>query len=325
MGMTFFITAAVVFVFVLTLLALPPALIRKSWTQFWIGFILSPFAVVLPLAFFFLSTFLAPDAKDVCTSGPIDCFQVGKLALTPFVLWASAALYAVEIVDVRNASRPWVVNGLILGAIISSVCTLFGVFTQCRNSLDLLGDKGVMICLLVPLYTSIWYIARAVYAVRTHPVASTKLILALTSSLPFWALSVWWSYKTYVSLPQHAPDCFVVTAASRGHRNFVGPFLNVPHRGRIRIANQQLATLWAFEALWRGHAPKSHAAFRRVYNVIGPGIARRITSPWLADVFYVALKPAEFFARFVVNAAAFSTVKLEPRHLGSYISCARQS
>ena len=291
MKMTFFLIPTVLVAF---FLALPPALIRKSWTQFWIGFVLSPFAVVLPLAFFFLSMFLTPDSKEVCHNGALDCFHLGKLALSPFVLWATAALYAVEIAEVRNPGRPWIVNGLVLGAIISSVCTVFGVLTNRQ-------DNVMLFCLAVPLYTSIWYIARAVHTIRTQPIDSTKLTIALGSSLPFWALSVWWSYKTYLSLPDHVESCFVVTAASRGHRGIVGPHFNVVRRRCHRVANYQLATFWTFEALWRKTAPRSHAAFRRIYNIIGPIIARRITSPWIADVVYVLLKPAEFFARFVVN------------------------
>jgi hypothetical protein len=221
---------------------------------------------------------------------------------------------------VRNRARPWIINGLVLGAIISSACVLFGVITQTRDSLDLLSENGVLVCLLVPLYTAIWYVARAFHAVRTQPVNSVRLTIALASSLPFWAVSVWWSYKTYLSLPDHVDRCFVVTAASRGHRRFVGPFLNVRHRGCTRVANRQLAIFWAFEALWRKHAPLTHRTFRHVYNIVGPRIARRIRSPWWADAIYLSLKPAEFFARFVVNANSLLAVKNEaslPRLLHS--------
>ena len=308
-------TISIIFFGLALILGTPPAITQRSWKRLVIGFILTPFAVLLPLAFFVLSAFLTPDAKDVCPNGPLDCFYLGKLALTPFVFWATAALYSVEIIEVRNSARPWVAIGLILGAIVSSVCLIFGVLTLHRS--DLMGGDSALICLLVPFYTAIWYNVRAIYAVRTHPVDSTKLTIALTSSLPFWAVSIWWSYKTYLSLPDHVDRCFVVTAASQGHRTFVGPFLEVQQHDGKCIANQQLATLWAFEALWRQHAPGIHAAFRRVYNVVGPIIAKRIASPWMADAVFVALKPAEFFARFVVNAVAFHAVKLEPRHLGS--------
>jgi hypothetical protein len=46
-------------------------------------------------------------------------------------------------------------------------------------------------------------------------------------------------------------------------------------------------------------------AFRRVYNKIGPVIARNISSPFLADALFLALKPAEFFARGLLNLGKF--------------------
>ena len=40
--------------------------------------------------------------------------------------------------------------------------------------------------------------------------------------------------------------------------------------------------------------------FRCVYNRIGPAVARRIRHPLLADVAFVALKPFEWIARFIL-------------------------
>jgi hypothetical protein len=285
-------------------LALPPALKEKSWKRFFVALALTVPAIVLPLVFFFLSALLSPEAKDLCYNGAIDCFHVGKLALTPFVFWATAALYVVDIYRVESRTRTWIVQGLLIGAMISSVCTVFGFVTHWHEI------TSIWWLLLVPLYTSVWYVVRTTQALRNYPPDTTNLTIAVGSSLPFWAVSVFWTYKTYLSLPDHLQECFVVTAASRGHRNVVGPLLDVTHRGRQRRATHQLATLWAFEALWRRHAPRLHATFRRVYNIIGPIIARRITSPWIADVFFIALKPAEFFARIVVKANTFNGIKI---------------
>ena len=302
--MTFLFILLVVVTGLLTALAVVPALKEKSWKRFFAGIFLSFFGILLPLVFFVLSALLTPEAKPLCHHGPFDCFHTGKLALTPFVLWASAALYAVEIYRVQKPTRAWIVQGLILGAIISTACTVFGFIAHCQ-------DGGALVCLSVPLYTSIWYSARAFRAIRNQPPEAVNLTVALGSSLPFWALSVFWSYKTYLSLPDQVSDCFVVTAASRGHRKIVGPLSGVIHGGRQRLANQQLATLWAFEALWCNASPRSHAAFRLGYNVIGPILARRITSPWVADAFYIALKPAEFFARCIL---CVGLVRHRPRH-----------
>jgi hypothetical protein len=164
----------------------------------------------------------------------------------------------------------------------------------------------------VPLYTSIWYSARAIHAVRRHSPDPAGLTFTLVGTLPFWAVSALWSYLHYLSLPDHVQDCFIVTAASRGHRKIVGPHFNVLHRGQARSANQQLATLWAFEALWQKHAPCTHSAFRRIYNVIGPIMAKQIRSAWTADLVFIALKPAQFFACSALAIEAFRNVKKRP-------------
>ncbi len=190
-----------------------------------------------------------------------------------------------------------------------------GAFYRRDNQLGLrhlriggrLAFDGSLLLLLVPIYTAVWYVIRAVQLIRAAKMTASPLVMTLTSSLPFWAASVFWSWKTYLSLPDHLDGCFIVTAASRGHQKIVGPFAPVQHRGQTRLANQQLATFWQFEFLWCNHSPRSHAAFRCVYNKIGPVIARNITQPWLADAVYIALKPTEFFARhwirFTVNKA----------------------
>ena len=73
-------------------LALVPAVKKKSLKYFFVALFYSFFGIQLPLVFFFLSAALSPDSKAASHHGWIDCFYLGKLALTPFVLWASAAL-----------------------------------------------------------------------------------------------------------------------------------------------------------------------------------------------------------------------------------------
>jgi hypothetical protein len=278
-------------------LALPPAVIGKSGKRFFLGLFPSFFAILLPLTFFFLSSLLTPDSKHVCKHGWIDCFAIGKLALTPLVLWASAALYAIEICQVADRTRPWIVRGIFLGATISPVCLVFGFVTYGI-------EDRLWVPLLVPFYTSIWYISRSLQAIKSEKPKSTTLVTVLIGSLPFWAVSIFWSCVNYRLLPEQSPDCFVVTAASRGHRKFVGPFIEVPHRGQMRTANRQLATLWQFEEIWRSWDSRSHAVFRRGYNIVGPVIAKRIASPLLAGAVYVVLKPVEFLARLLIKIAA---------------------
>ncbi len=93
---------------------------------------------------------MTPEAKSLCHYGPLDCFHTGKLALSPFVLWATAALYASDVYRAENRRRAWIIQGLIVGAMVSSVCALFG---WVAHSPDF--GVGIAMLLLVPFYTAI--------------------------------------------------------------------------------------------------------------------------------------------------------------------------
>ena len=278
---------------ILLALALPPAVKRKSWRWLLAALILSFIGVVLPLFIFFFSAFLSPESKSDCGHGWLDCFMLGKLALTPLVLVATAALYSVEILKVNDRTARWLVMGIFLGAIISTVCLVFGLL--CIG----MFEDGLTAWLCVPFYVAVWYSARAVQLVKKSNLGLKTYLVALLGSLPFWAASILWSQKTFGSLPDVTSGCFVVTAAGRGHRKWVGPFFETSRHGHRLQANQQLITLWQFEDLWRCRFPLGHRWFRHLYNHIGPFIAAQIRSPWVADVIFIALKPIELMARAV--------------------------
>jgi hypothetical protein len=280
----------------LGILALPPALEERSFSRFVgrfaISAVLSFFGVVLPIGVFVLSIFLTPEWKGACTHGWIDCFMLGKLALTPLVLWASAALYAGEVGRIKDPTQTWIVLGFSIGAIVSTACSAFGMFFINPE------NASYAPWLLAPFYTSVWYLARITQLSNVVRLRVSHYLKVFFSSLPFWLGSLAWSWKTYQNLPEHAPAaCFVVTAAARGHSKFVGPFIQLTRRGHCRFVNRQLATFWQFEALWSAFAPASHGAFRTVYNCVGPVLARKINSPLKADFVHLVLRPAELMAR----------------------------
>lgn len=291
--MLFFLTIALI----TAALAAPAAVMEKSWRRFLIAFVLSFVGVLLPLTFFLLSTFMVPEWKGACRLGWLDGFYGGKLALTPLVLWATAAFYAVEILQVAGAKRTrrWIVLGYFSGALVATICFGFGVASGAWHA-----DAGGFL-LAVPGYTAVWYVIRSVQLFTAADISFFSYLVTLICELPLWLASGIWSWKIFQGLPDKASDgCFVVTAASRGHANFVGPLVEVEHRGRKEFANSQLTTLRRFESLWQKRTPRSHAIFRRGYNRFGPVAAAKINSPIAADVAYVALKPVEFAARLAL-------------------------
>jgi hypothetical protein len=282
----------IILIGILVALAVPPAVKTKSLTRFFIALILSFAGVVLPLFVFGVSSFMEPEWKGACAHGWLDCFITGKLALTPLVLLATAALYALEILRVENRTARWIVIGIFLGAIVSSICFVFGIVCIGFEWNPLNG------WLLVPFYVAIWYSARAVELIKTACFGFKTPLISLVFSLPFWLASWLWSRSLYASLPNQEPGgCFIVTAAGHGHPAFVGRHIEIERNGRRLLINQQLITFWQFEELWRNFAPRSHRIFRGGYNRIGPMIASWIKSPWLADFTYLALKPFEFMVK----------------------------
>ena len=279
----------IILLLILLALALPVGIERKSWLHLVGAMVVSFFAVVLPLFVFSLSSLMVPEWKGACHYGWVDCFIVGKLALTPFVLAATAALYKTEVLRADVFQERWTVIGIFLGAIVATVCFIFGLICLEWNPI-----------MLVPLYVAVWYVLRAIQFVRLARFKWHTYFKALLGTTPFWLASWWWSRQVYESLPNEAPQgCFVVTAAGRGHVKFVGPFREMEHRGRKVRANQQLITLWQFEDFWRGNWPCSHRLFRRFYNRFGPKLAAQIHSPWVADLIFLALKPLEILANFI--------------------------
>jgi len=275
-------------------LALPPALRERSRKRFAIGIALSFVFITGPVFIFLMSAFLLPEWKGGCRHGWLDCFIYAKLALLPLVLWASAALYALDIWRTPQRTRPWIVFGVLTGALTSTGCLGLGLII-CEKTISLYG------WLLVPLYVAIWYTTRARQLLKAAGRNPGRIVVTLLMNLPFWLAALLWSRREFTALPDKAPDCFVVTAATRGHAVVVGPRLCVTHRGAIREATQQLLTLWRLEDYWTHRAPRSHANFRRVYNIIGPIAASHITTSFRADLAYLAIKPVEVLARAILT------------------------
>ena len=284
-----------VVIVLLLVLALPPLVRRWSWARLVRNLTVSFFGIMLPLFIFFFSGLLIPDWKGGCPHGWLDCFHAGKLALTPLVLWATGALYVEDILQRKNRRATGVVLGFLTSAVVAWVCLILGLIVH-------RSEQGPLRWwLLVPFYVAVWYSIRAAQLLRTVRPGFKAYALTFFSSLPFWIGGVIWSRRCYASLPDQSPSCFVATAAGRGHRWLVGPLTEVMHHGRRQSANQQLRVLWHFEAVWCNRFPRSHFAFRRLYNHIGPAVARRINSPLRADLASLALKPVEFLAGFILQ------------------------
>lgn len=270
------------------LLSIAPAIHRRSFKAFFLSLFWVAVGITLPVYWFLLSVELLPDWKGGCTLGAFTCFVVGKLWLTPLVVWALAAFYARVVWKATAPARTWIVLGYWVGAIISVTCLIHGLIVFPRHLF-------VVWPFLVPVMTAVYYSVVASRLIRESGISSAKISATLISMIPFWALSIWHSRRLFESLPAEQPkDCFVVTAAMHGHASIVGPFYTVHRHGQERRINHQLRVFWDFEDAWKRRMPRFHRTARMIYNRLGPFVARRITRRWMASIVYLALKPAEW-------------------------------
>ena len=86
----------------------------------------------------------------------------------------------------------------------------------------------------------------------------------------------------------------ILYCRSRGHPFLVKPIRYGERHGHRVIVNRQLATANAFEDLLAERLPRFHRRIRAFYDAWGYPIARHIRRPWLADLVYLVMKPAEW-------------------------------
>lgn len=272
-----------------------PAVLQRSWRVFLLGVPKMLLGVYVPLWVFVFSAAAAPEWKGAAQLGWLSCFCVGKLVLLPWVLWAAASFYALEVCQVTNRLRPWIVLGYFQGAVVAGVSLVSGLEWLLKPY------DPVLWWLAVPGYVAAYFTLRTLQLVHESNTAPLTLLKAWLAGILLWFGAFYYSWKTFSQLPDEPPQgCFVVTAASLGHPQLVGPFVSHERHGRVRSVNHQLLTFWAFEQRWQATAPRTHRAFRRVYNVAGRRLARCLGNPWLADAAYLALKPAEWLAAFTL-------------------------
>ena len=125
-------------------------------------------------------------------------------------------------------------------------------------------------------------------------------LLAYASGWTASGAALVWSWYFY---PMQARGvCYVATAASRGHRRWVGSRVLTLPDGRDILVNRQLHRLITLELLLAYQAPQMQHLLRGIYDRVGPPLAAGLTNPWLADVAYLCLKPLEWTAAMICKA-----------------------
>lgn len=129
---------------------------------------------------------------------------------------------------------------------------------------------------------------------------SQQLLPTASWLLGLSATYIWKIYEAkrlFRELPAEPPGCFIVTAAGKGHKELVGSFYSPAYN---KVMTRQLIIFYQFEFYLMEHFPRFHKGLRKVYNHIGPKIAKRIRTQWIADAVYLLLKPLEYMILLIL-------------------------
>ncbi len=126
-----------------------------------------------------------------------------------------------------------------------------------------------------------------------------------------------WNLSRQVA-PQnlYRDEHYLCTVAAGGHRKVVKPIRMGQRHGHPVIVNRQLCVANAFEQILEERMPRTHRALRHFYDMYGFPVARRIRSPYGADLVYVLMKPLEWL---FLLALYFTDVRPENRIAIQYL------
>lgn len=117
-----------------------------------------------------------------------------------------------------------------------------------------------------------------------------------------------WTFSKQIPPPPLEHDGhYLCTVAAGGHRNIVKPIRLGTRRNETIVVNRQLCIANAFEELIQEKMPGFHKRIRYIYDTYGYPLSKKITTPAMADLVYIIMKPLEW-----VFLAVLYTFDLRP-------------
>lgn len=228
-------------------------------------------------------------------------YALDEKAYVIALVWILPILFSLAY---RWATSKWTV------AKVNKVLFLFLAGALLVASLISRGSLLVLVLIGLTMAAPFWSFLIALQAAawlyKTHETGLTlQRGLGVTAWLAVyaaaWRYDILKMYELYAQLPQQPPECYIATAAARGHPQFVRARAAQLAAGRYMQVNRQLQILKCAELALLAIHPSLHKLLRRMYNVVGKWLARRIQNPFLADVAYLLLKPCEWSAGFALQ------------------------
>ena len=290
---------------VAALVAKPEANARRPWVRLGLasGLVLAAQGVVI-----FASALFGPRSVDV----GITCLlaQLGLAAVVAWAVWANLAWVdhrppgpvvpprpvTAEPIRPRVAESPRPIGPVAVTVLAVAGCVpaLLLAATVIHPAAQVVALCGLLIGVFQPMVSAATFLLAllATSTLRglphriTGPGWRVTAVVALAWIVGYglaWRRGLRLAREHYAGLPRFN-DCYVATAAARGPAWLTGGF-----------PGRQLLRLKAAELVLAERHPAAHRRLRRIYNRIGPGLARRLCHPAAAAGAFLALKPAEWF------------------------------
>jgi hypothetical protein len=199
--------------------------------------------------------------------------------------------------------------GLFLLLITIYLASPINSFRELYYQLTVMPYFALVIILFLAPVLCFWVMARTavgLFQFYEKPVIlsfwrGAGLAVWLAAYTAAWALSIQKMFAIYAALPKEPPpDCYIATAAARGHPCLVGSYPTQKTGGTYRI-NRQLQTLKCAELALIALTPGLHSRLRKMYDTLGRPASRLLSHPILADLAYLSLKPIELLSRLILQ------------------------
>lgn len=164
----------------------------------------------------------------------------------------------------------------------------------------------VLVVMAAPFWSLLIALQAAIWLAKNHETTLTfprglGITAWLAAYAVAWRYDILKMYELYAKLPTEPPDCYIATAAARGHPGFVHSRRIELSGGTRMMVNRQLQILKCAELAMLVVTPRLHGWIRSIYDLVGKPLARTIRNPLLADAGYLLIKPAEWLAGFILT------------------------
>jgi len=174
-----------------------------------------------------------------------------------------------------------------------------------------------------PFWSFLMAVQAAAWLVKYHETGFTLprglgITAWLASYAVAWRYDILKMFELYAGLPTSPPDCYIATAAAKGHPGFVNSRNVHLESGITMQVNRQLNRFKCCELALKAIDPRIHGTLRRMYDHIGRWLAPSIRNPYVSDIAYLLLKPFEWMGVVLLGCFVpeFDSITLynQPEH-----------